>query len=554
MELIKLIKNNLLFLIILIGFIVRSFYFYYNDDAQVYVLWLKHFINTGELLTIDHPPLFFIISAIVVKIILTLLSFGNVVYWLMGLLSVVAVLKTKKLNLHLKLIISLSLTYLWFVGYYLKTYEIVATISFFFGVLAIYIIYKLGEVLFDKSVGILASLLLSLSWWHIIYSKIPLIDCFATTLILWGVYEYIKFLKKVKVEEKDLLVPTLSLTLALYSKYYAPLILLTLFYFLLTWYKRKKITIYGLPLLISLIIFGFWVLFTNFYLREHYALTHYFFIEFPSKAAFLTFFAKSLTLPIFLLFLLSFTIFILNKPDLQKNSFLLLNIFIPTITYFKYTYIDGTSHTLINLSNYMLPALPFIYLFIASQLNFIGRKFNLEFNLELLILLFILFFSLIFTSLDKIFLEYDKNYKTIKGNLDSVLPEDVKKISFNLPTLHYVYNFVGVNIFHTKLVQERIIHYRWSSPTELTFYSLNQTKINLTLSAKAFCNTKLLVTNGVDGNLIPLTNEWKKVNLSLILPKGKYSLHFKSINGDCICISKECVNFIIEDKSYEIIS
>jgi len=88
-------------------------------------------------------------------------------------------------------------------------------------ILAIYIIYKLSEVLFEKNVGILASLPLSLSWWHIIYSKIPLIDCFATTLILWGVYEYIKFLKKVKVRGKDLLVPTLSLTLALYSKYYA---------------------------------------------------------------------------------------------------------------------------------------------------------------------------------------------------------------------------------------------------------------------------------------------------------------------------------------------
>jgi hypothetical protein len=551
MKLIKLIKNNLLFLIILLGFIVRSFYFYYNDDAQVYVLWLKHFINTGELLTIDHPPLFFIISAIVVKIILTLLSFGNVVYWLTGLLSVIAVLKTKKLNIHLKLIVSLYLTYLWFVGHYLKTYEIVATISFFFGVLAIYIIYKLGEVLFDKSVGILASLLLSSSWWHIIYSKIPLIDCFSTTLILWGVYEYIKFLKKVKVKGKDLLVPTLSLTLALYSKYYVPLILLTLFYFLFTWYQIKKIIIYGLPLLFSLIIFGFWVLFTNFYLKEHYALTHYFFLEFPSKFAFLIFFVKCLTLPVFLLFLLSFPIFILNKLDLQKNCFLLLTIFIPTITYFKYTYIDGTSHTLINLSNYMLPVLPFIYLFVASQLNFIGRKFSFE----LLILLFILlFFSLIFKPADKIFLEYDKNYKTIKGNLDSVSPDDVKKISFELPTLHYVYNFVGVDIFHTKLVQERIIHYRWSSHTELTFYSLNQTKINLTLSAKAFCNTTLLVTSGIYENLIPLTNEWKKVNLSLILPKGESYLHFKSINGDCTCISKECVNFIIEDKSYEIIS
>jgi len=551
MKLIKLIKNNILFFIILIGFIVRSFYFYYNDDAQVYVLWLKHFINTGELLTIDHPPLFFIISAVVVKIILTLLSLGDAIYWLAGFLSVIAVSKIKKLNLHLKLIVSLSLTYLWFVGYYLKTYEIVATISFFFGILAIYIIYKLGEVLFNKNVGILASFFLSLSWWHIIYSKIPLIDCFAATLILWGAYEYIKFLKKVKVRRKDLLVPTLSLTLALYSKYYAPLILIALFYFLFAWHQRKKITIYGLPVLISMIIFGFWILFTNFYLKEHYALTHYFFIEFPDKFAFLIFFVKCLTLPVFLLFLLSFPIFMLNKSALQKNCFLLLTIFIPTITYFKYTYIDGTSHALINLSNYMLPVLPFIYLFIASQLNFIGRKFNFELSVLLFILLL---FSLIFIPMDKIFLEYDKNYKTIKGNLDSVPLEDVKKLSFELPTLHYVYNFVGVDIFHTKLVQERIIHYRWSSPTELTFYSLDQTKINLILSAKAFCNTTLLITNGVYENLIPLTNEWKELNLSLILPKGESSLRFKSIDGDCICISKECVNFIIEDKSYEIIS
>jgi len=143
-----------------------------------------------------------------------------------------------------------------------------------------------------------------------------------------------------------------------------------------------------------------------------------------------------------------FPYFYLKQVSLTKNCFLLLTIFIPTLTYFKYTYIDGTSHTLVNLSNYMLPVLPFIYLFIANQLNFIGRKFNFELSVLLFILLL---FSLIFTPMDKIFLEYDKNYKTIKGNLDSVSPEDVKKISFEPPTLHYVYNFVGVDIFSTNV-------------------------------------------------------------------------------------------------------
>jgi 4-amino-4-deoxy-L-arabinose transferase-like glycosyltransferase len=548
MKLINLIKNNLLFFIILIGFFVRSFYFYYNDDAQVYVLWLKHFVNTGELLTIDHPPLFFLVSAMVVKIILALLSFGNMVYWLVGFISIIAVWKIKRLNLPSKLIISLSLIYLWFVGYYLEIYEIAATISFLFGMLAIYIVYKLGEILFNKNVGILASLLLSLSWWHIIYSKIPLIDGFATTLIIWSLYEYTKLLNKSKIKKKDIILPSLSLSLAFYSKYYVLFVLPSVFLLLFLELRKRQVNkfLYFLPILISVIIFIPWVLYTNFYLKEHYALSHYFFVEFPSKLAFINFFVKVLAPPVFTLFVFTFFIALWYKKNLKEQTFLLSLILIPLMIYLKYTYVDGASHALINLSNYMLYTLPFACLFVSSGLDFIERKFHIK-VLDLLCILLII--TLIFQPFNDVTLEYDKNYKTFRGNLDSINQEETKKIPIKLPTLHYAYNFVGYTLFQSKFNPKLLIHYRWSSIDKLDIYSLSEKNVTFKLFVRGFYNDSLIINYKNTTYSFVITREGNEIEFTLQLAVGKNSVYFSS--GRCAYIYKnKCVNFVIEDRGY----
>lgn len=544
----KILAKNTIFFILLAGFLLRSFYFYYNQDSQVYILWLKYFVDTGKLLSFDHPPLFFIVNAVIIKFLSILFSAGKLIYWSFLVFILIPLYKLKEYNLSSKIIISLSITYLWIVGFFLSAQEIAATTSFIFGVITIYLVYKLGHLLFNEKVGLFASLIIAFSWWHIIYSKIPLIDGFATTLICWGVYEYTRFLKKKKVKKTDLLSPTISLTLAYYSKYYSLFILPAIFFFLFS-EKSKRKFIYSLPIIFSLMLFLPWVFYSKFYLAYHYALSHYFFLEFPSIFAFLVFFVKILTLPIFLLFTFSFATFIQNKKNLKINSFLLFLVFIPMAIYWKYAYLDGVSHALINLSNYMLFTLPFICLFIASQLVFVEKKYHIGMLSWLSVILII---SLMFAPFTNISLEYDKNYKTVRGNLDSLTPAEINKIHTKLPTLHYVYNFKGYSINQFELVPEKTIHYRWDSISRLIIYSLEERKINITFFVKSFYGNTLIIVqyNGYKISF-PATPEGNEIKISINLKKGVNAVEFESPEKECVYTGKHCISFLIEDRGYE---
>ena len=69
-------------------------------------------------------------------------------------------------------------------------------LSVIFGFLGIFIIYKIGRLLFDKNVGILSALLLALSVFHIHYSQETRMYSLVALLTLLSFYFFIKILKE----------------------------------------------------------------------------------------------------------------------------------------------------------------------------------------------------------------------------------------------------------------------------------------------------------------------------------------------------------------------
>lgn len=73
--------------------------------------------------------------------------------------------------------------------------EIFRIVSIVFGSLSVWVIYFLGKILFGRRIGLLSALLLCFSSFHIMYSKIVMIEATLIFLILTSVYYFIKSYK-----------------------------------------------------------------------------------------------------------------------------------------------------------------------------------------------------------------------------------------------------------------------------------------------------------------------------------------------------------------------
>ncbi len=67
--------------------------------------------------------------------------------------------------------------------------------SVIFGILSIYVIYKLGEFIFDTKIGLLSSIILSISLYHIRYSQEARSYSLLVLLVLLSNYYFVKFLE-----------------------------------------------------------------------------------------------------------------------------------------------------------------------------------------------------------------------------------------------------------------------------------------------------------------------------------------------------------------------
>jgi len=287
--------KNLLF-ILLAAFILRAFLIYTNIDAEVYHIWLSHFIKTGEFVSYDHPPVFFLLSSALIKFFEFIKSFGPKFYWV-SLVFIIFIIIDRKLNLTLKIFLILLLSYSWFIAFFFNSFCITSLISLISGLLNVYLTYKLGTFMFNERVGILSAVIMTILPINIIYSAIPLLDSLATSFILLSTLFYLKILESKHFYLRNVLISSVIFALSFYTKYYSVLILPL--FFLYSLFEKRIESI--LPLVLSFLFFLPWLAMIRNY--PSYAFVHYKFITFPSSFFLINFLTNLLTPIGFILFI-----------------------------------------------------------------------------------------------------------------------------------------------------------------------------------------------------------------------------------------------------------
>lgn len=135
--------------------------------------------------------------------------------------------------------------------------------SVIFGVLSVYMIYKLGELIFDTNIGLLSSFMLSISLYHIRYSQEARSYSLLVLLALLSNYYFIKILEN--KDRKHIIGYILSSITMVYTHGYGLfyLIFQNIYYI----FKRKEIKL-KMWLTIQCIISSFFILWLLFLLRN----------------------------------------------------------------------------------------------------------------------------------------------------------------------------------------------------------------------------------------------------------------------------------------------
>jgi len=148
-----------------------------------------------------------------------------------------------------------------------------------FGVFTIYLLYKLGEKLFNKQIGLIAALLLVVTPVHVFYSHTVKTDTLAALLSLLCIYFSFDILRDGKI--KSIVLASLCAGLTVGTRYPQGLIILVVIAAFLFRSKREVFTLKGVKILslISLVfIGGFFIVspynfldWKNFVSQEQYA-------------------------------------------------------------------------------------------------------------------------------------------------------------------------------------------------------------------------------------------------------------------------------------------
>jgi hypothetical protein len=350
----------------------------------------------------------------------------------------------------------------------------------------------------------------------------------ATTLFLASIYYYLEFLKKNSIFSKEFVFTAIFIVLALYSKYYN--LLLLIFLSLLAMLMKKNHVKAFLPLTFSLTFLP-WLIYTNFYFLNHFANKHYFFLVYPSIASFLYALYLLLSPPIFILFLISIASFCV-KGRKKENFFVFVTFLLPFLFYFYQSFFEGKAHPLINFSNYMLPSLPFIILLVSNFICGLSKKIKIKIATMLLL---VILFSMLFWPRENIELEYDKNYKTLRGNLDCV--KEPEKIKSALPysneyELHFVYTFSPYRIYCAPNYTLPYT-YRWENATKF-----------LIISDREFSQPVKFVVYNLTSDSKFLKVMMRNEEIARYEIKGKYEMNLtlnlkKGIN-EILFLSEEC--------------
>jgi uncharacterized membrane protein len=157
----------------------------------------------------------------------------------------------------------------YWIGLFGDSEFVIRSLSVIFGFLAIYLIYRVGVLLFDRRTGILAALILSISVFHIHYSQEIRGYSLMVMLTLLSMYFFINLLKARRPTIQIAYI--LSSTLLIYTHFFGLFVILTqnLFFFghYLTFSKNKR---NGLRnwITLQIILFLIYLPWTGYLLRQ----------------------------------------------------------------------------------------------------------------------------------------------------------------------------------------------------------------------------------------------------------------------------------------------
>lgn len=536
----SLSTNDKLYLILLGGAVVRSALVFTNFDTGVYQLWLEYFLQSGELPYFDHPPAFFLVSAGLTELFEFLRGLNPYIYWSLFILPFIASYRyTRDKSPYLFALLMYLLLYVSVVGYMGNIYELAVIASVLSGVVFIYLTYVLGNNILNTKTGLYAALFTAFAWWPIAYSSTLLIDMFASVAIVAAYYGYYLFINKEKPEFKHYLLTTGLLTLAFYTKYYALLLVPAIAIYSL-WKVRdiERLVRKSIPGVIATVLFLLWAFYTDFYFLGHYAATYYRFLTPPGALSFVNFLTQSLT-PLLII------IALLGLYNLRQNKetliYITLPIFLSLIFHMIQVFILQRSHSLINLTNYMLYTFPFI----AVLAGFGWKELDI-WNKDVVVFVFVATLALPLLS-STLQMEYDENYSTPTNNLNTLSADQISALELadsQTPTLHHVYGFErDIPIWGS--YERRVAHFRWMSPTQFQVVALEPVYYRITLEPVEPVNMTLYQSEKEIGE-IRLTDNQQQIYVRPDQGKSVYSFEsdktvpFVSYKRNCARYPAEC--------------
>lgn len=137
----------------------------------------------------------------------------------------------------------------------------VRSLSAIFGIVSIFLIYKVGSELFNRKVGLISSFISSISYFHIYYSQEARSYSLLLMLTLLSFYFFIKIVNSDKRRASHFVFLLLSNTALAYTHVYGLLVIAAqVFYFLLFWSKYKHLRVWFLGVQVATAaLFSLWV-------------------------------------------------------------------------------------------------------------------------------------------------------------------------------------------------------------------------------------------------------------------------------------------------------
>ncbi|MBU4370130.1 glycosyltransferase family 39 protein [Patescibacteria group bacterium] len=274
--------------------------------------------------------------------------------------------------------------YVWGIfGQNISWFRILSAIIY---ALLLFYVYKLSAILFNKKVGLTASLLVALSYKFLFYAGFVKHYILITLLSVISLYFFVQLLKNIDNKKNKIYFVAFSV-LSLYTSYFFSLIILVQILYLLIkkrkLLRKKLIKLFLLIFILSLPLLPLFITHFNSFLNENW-IGSPFFNNIPLAVYYLTGENIILSIILSILLLISLITGFRDNGD-SKNSFLLtcLYLFVPVIIIFLMSITVSSAF----LCRYLLMFFIGFYILIARGLVGIKNNYISIFILGLIVIL-----------------------------------------------------------------------------------------------------------------------------------------------------------------------